>query len=525
MAKTSEPFKHPSTPILRILMQDVLAAWQTTALPTIVAGIVLTLAFLLFLGKVQFSTPNLPDNDGFYHIKMAEIMRLEGLKPDFPWLPLTILNPREFYNHHFLFHVALIPFTLGDLRLGAKVAAVVFAGLAFLMIWWLLKSQRVPYAFLWALGLLAISEAFIYRMSITRALSLSLLLLALGFHWLVTGKRRHLAFLGFIFVWAYNGFPLIIALAGIYVIAVWLVERRLDLRPVLFTVVGVAAGLIINPYFPHNLVFIIQHILPKLMDATSISVGNEWFPYTTAQLLVNSPLSLLAFISGAMALGLSHQRMTVRTAASFLAACLFGLMLFQSRRFIEYFPPFALVFAAFAWSPLIQRSLERVRKSPSWHSVARLRLGLSVALALVALFVGGRMTFNDARSSIQNAKPYSLYAGAAAWLEANTPPGSRVFQTDWDDFPRLFFYNTHNTYLVGLDPTYMQLFDAELYDRWVAITRGQVDDPSAAILEEFGARYVMSDLHHRAFIRQADQDPRLVKVYAGSDSVIYKIVE
>ncbi len=48
----------------------------------------------------------------------------------------------------------------------------------------------------------------------------------------------------------------------------------------------------------------------------------------------------------------------------------------------------------------------------------------------------------------------------------NTPEGELVFQTDWDDFPRLFFYNTHNTYLIGLDPTYMQLYNSKLYDLW-----------------------------------------------------------
>ncbi len=102
---------------------------------------------------VQFGTPDMPDNDGFYHIRLADVMRLEGWKPAFPWLPLTILNPREFYDHHFLFHVGLIPFTFGDLRLGAKWAAVSYASLAFLSIWWLLRGQRVPYAWLWALGL------------------------------------------------------------------------------------------------------------------------------------------------------------------------------------------------------------------------------------------------------------------------------------------------------------------------------------------------------------------------------------
>jgi hypothetical protein len=144
---------------------------------------------------------------------------------------------------------------------------------------------------------------------------------------------------------------------------------------------------------------------------------------------------------------------------------------------------------------------------------------------MVVLFAGVRQTFNDARASIQGSKPYGMYAGAAAWLEANTPAGSRVFQTDWDDFPRLFYYNTHNTYLVGLDPTYMQLYDPELYERWVDITRGRVDRPSEAILNEFGARYVMSDLLHGAFMQKAEQDPNLVEVYRSSDAVIYTVIE
>jgi hypothetical protein len=155
--------------------------------------------------------------------------------------------------------------------------------------------------------------------------------------------------------------------------------------------------------------------------------------------------------------------------------------------------------------------------------VSRIRLGLSLALVLIVLFAGVRTSFEAARSSIQGSKPYSLYAGSAAWLAANTPPGSRVFQTDWDDFPRLFYYNTHNTYLVGLDPTYMQFYDAELYDRWVDITRGRVDLPGAAILNEFGARYVHSDLLHGGFLEKASQDPLLVEVYRDRDSVVFEV--
>lgn len=528
MIHSGDPLLHKQTPAgpWRTVRDQWRAAWQETALRKIITGVVLAWLFVLFLGLVQFATPDLPDNDGFYHIKLAALMRTEGLTPEFPWLPLTILNAAEFTDHHFLYHVALIPFTFGDLRLGAKWAAVVFAALAFLVIWRLLDGQRVPFAPWWALGLLVVSEAFIYRMSITRAQSISLLLLALGLHWLLTGKHRWLLPLGFVYVWAYNAFPLLLAVAGAYVAAVWMMERRFDYRPLLYSGAGIAAGLILNPYFPENLFFIFRHILPKIITPTAISVGNEWYPYTTAQILENSPLALLAFVSGALALGLNRRRMEVRTAAAFLLACLFALMLFQSRRFIEYFPAFALIFAAFAWSPLVaQFAADRPSLAGGWRRLrpGELRFVLAALLGIVLLAAGVRTNLAASQNSIRGSKPYTLFAGASAWLQANTPAGSRVFQTDWDDFPRLFYYNTHNTYLVGLDPTYMQQFDPDLYDRWVAVTRGEVASPAEVILNEFSARYVVSDLLHEDFLEQADADPALVEVYRDQDAVVYRV--
>jgi hypothetical protein len=243
--------------------------------------LVLFLAFFSGMAWIQFATPNMPDNDGFYHIKLAWLMRTDGLKPEFPYLPLSILNEREFYDHHFLFHVALIPFTFGDLRVGAKWAAVTFASLAFLAVWYLFYRQRVPFAWLWALGLLGVSDAFLYRMSITRAQSLSLGMLALAFAWLLEGKYKHLAVLGFIYVWMYDAFPLMLALTVLHLLAVALTEGRLEVRPLLYTSAGILLGMLINPYFPDNLIFSYHHILPKLTHATSVSVGNEWYPYET----------------------------------------------------------------------------------------------------------------------------------------------------------------------------------------------------------------------------------------------------
>jgi hypothetical protein len=488
--------------------------------------IAIFLLFFLGMALIQFATPDLPDNDGFYHIKLAWLMRTEGLKPEFPYLPLSILNEREFYDHHFLFHAALIPYTFGDLRIGAKWAAVTFAGLAFLAVWYLFHRQRVPLAWLWALALLGISDAFLYRMSITRAQSLSLAVLVLAYAWLLEGKYRHLAILAFGYVWMYDAFPLLLALAVLHFLAVALTEHRIELRPVLYISGGIILGMIINPYFPHNLIFSYHHMLPKLTDATSVRVGNEWYPYDTKQLLENSLPALVAFASGALALGLSGRKMDSRTALGLFVSLLFGLMLFQARRFVEYFPPFALIFAAFAWAPLFAPQPAPVKRADpaQLRFASNLRDHFPVILLSLAVAVSVAISIPRAREAIDRSKSYGLYANAAAWLERNTPAGSRVFQTDWDDFPRLFFYNTHNTYLVGLDPTYLQLYDSDLYDLWVDITQGNVENPSHTIATTFDSRYIHTDLNHGDFLQIAAEDPGLKEVYRDDQAVILEVL-
>ena len=486
----------------------------------------LFLLFFLGMGLIQFATPDMPDNDGFYHIKLAWLMRTEGLKPDFPYLPLSILNEREFYDHHFLFHAALIPFTFGDLRTGAKWAAVAFASLAFLAVWYLFHRQRVPLAWLWALALLGISDAFLYRMSITRAQSLSLAVLALAYAWLLEGKYKHLAILAFIYVWLYDAFPLLLALAVLHFLAVGLTERRFEFRPLLYISGGILLGMIINPYFPHNLIFSYHHMLPKLTDATSVRVGNEWYPYDTKQLLENSLPALIAFASGTLALGLSGRKMDSRTALGLFVSLLFGLMLFQARRFVEYFPPFALIFAAFAWAPLFTSQSASIKPadSPPLRFASSLWDHFPVILLSLAVAASIARSIPPAREALDRSKSYGLYANASAWLETNTPSGSRVFQTDWDDFPRLFFYNTHNTYLVGLDPTYLQLYDADLYDRWVDITQGDMENPSHTIATTFASRYIHTDLNHAEFLQTAAEDPGLKEVYRDDQAIIFEVL-
>ena len=516
MQMTSSPTNQMQT-----VKQRLLAKWDVKVLAT---AVLLFLVFVAGFAIVQYGTPGLAGNDGYYHMKMGYLIRTQGLKPDFPYLPYTILNESAYYDHHLLYHAFLAFFATTDpaldgglaLTQGAKLASIVMPSLAFLAIWWLLRGQKVPYAAVWAIGLFAVSEAFLYRMSMPRAQSMSLLLLVLALHWLLQGKYKYLLPLGFVFVWAYNAFPLLIAVAGTYAIATFMLERRIAWQAVVYPAIGIGLGLIINPYFPQNIEFIVGHLLPKVGES-STPVGNEWSPYRTWTLVENSGVALMAVLGGILALGWREKRMDKATLVALGLTVLFGYMLFESRRFIEYFPPFAFIFFALSVAPILREWLAAWgEKRPYLHQIAPIALLLLLAYPL---YVG----LTDGRELVADSSPADRYADATIWLHDNAPDGTMVFQTDWDDFTRLFFYNTNAVYTAGLDPTFMELEDEAFFDRWVDITRGRVAQPGAAIRDEFGAAYVFSDLNHEDFMAEAEDDPLLQEVYRDEYAVVYRV--
>ena len=80
---------------------------------------------LSFAFALQFSSGALGSVDGYFHIRYGAILAdagWAGFPPAFPGLPLTILAPDRYFDHHMLFHFWLAAFTRGDLVLGAKLA-------------------------------------------------------------------------------------------------------------------------------------------------------------------------------------------------------------------------------------------------------------------------------------------------------------------------------------------------------------------------------------------------------------------
>jgi hypothetical protein len=476
---------------------------------------------LIVMGWIEFSGPAILDNDGYYHIRWASMLRQSAPRlPKFEQLPLTTLNERDYVDHHYLFHVLLVPFTYGDTRVGAKLAATLFSAAGITSLFALLVVYRVPYKWLWLAPLALSSEPFLYRMSMTRAPALSLVLLGVGSYLILKRRLAWLAVLSFAFVWTYSLFPLIVVFALAHMVAVYLSKRRVDFGAVAASASGVAVGLIINPYFPKNLMLFWQHLGMKLTAQYSVDVGVEWYPYETWAILGGSALAFAIYFAALVAFDFRRRARDAKPLFFLIVSLVLLLMAFKSRRFIEYWPPFAVLLGAFTLSPALKRLNRASFARPLDAAVAAVASAIVIIVAVVAM----ALTMWQAGRNVKSEADPVAYKGAGEWLAANTPAGSMVFNTDWDDFPMLYYYDPNNAYIVGLDPTYLYDRDRQLWKLYERITLGDEDDPAPIIRDRFGAEYVFTDNYHTDFLGVAARSGDFETVYKDGFTTVLRIV-
>ena len=501
---------------------------------------------------LQYSTDAIccGDFDGYYHIKWSRML-WDNLRarhfwpPVFIWLPLTTLNPQDYVDHHLLYHIILIPFTwFRDLQTGAKVAAILFASLAVFSCYWLIVRYEIRYRLIWLLALLASSAPFLYRLNMGKAPPFAIIFLVIGIYLLFERKFWPLLPLAFVFALTYDMFVLLLMAALIWTIVIAWTEERFEWRPLAWVAAGSVLGLVINPYFPHNLYLFYEHARVKVVAGDfGTSVGQEWYPYNTQEFVANCLVALAAMLTGYLTFGGIDRKRLERPLFFLILSTVLMLMTARWKRFAEYFPPFAVLFAAFTleefWrgravfthlpqdvladlQPFLDRqepaaSAKEIKHQESWKM---LKLGFVAVVLGIALFTNVYRTAKDIRDS----DPRDYYAKGAAWMRANIPPGEMVFNTDWDDFPRLFFYDPTHRYVSGLDPTYLLDKDRNLSDLYVKITTGDEEDPGPLIRDRFGARWVFSDnKDHDAFYDSALRSGWFDRVYEDSDCSVLHI--
>jgi hypothetical protein len=484
------------------------------------------IAIVMIMWFLQFRTSAIccGDWDGYYHIRWSSLLweNFSQFKwlPEFKWLPLTVLNPQDYNDHHFLFHLLQIPFLwFFEPVMAAKVAAVVFSSLAVFSVYWLLYRYDVDYLLVWFAAILTCANMFYYRMNMAKAPPLTIIFTVVGIYTLFERKYVWLLPLMFAFVWTYSLFPLLWIAALIWVIIIAWNERKFEWQPLAYTTAGMILGNVINPYFPKNLYLFWEHFITKFKIGSdfAVSVGGEWYPYTGMELLTHFPVAMVAMLIGYILFMPKNGKLPEKATFFLMFVTILLAAQFRSKRFAEYFPPFAVLFAAFSIQVFNVRQTfelpedfkrdigpfldsEKTRTADDWRhvlkQVAVWTLGVVLAIAFMINMVGLQrfgIEYGGLVGTLSDNDRNDRYQRAAEWSRDNIPEGERIFNANWDDFPKLFFHDTKHSYVYGLDPNYLYSENPDLYKLLTDITAGKVDDAGPEIRSRFGANYVFTD--------------------------------
>ena len=497
--------------------------------------VIFIISFLVF-GFLHFDK-TFADPESFYHVKATQILAEQGAITSFPWLSSTFLS-HSFTDHHFLYHLILIPFVyVFPPLLGIKVATVFFASFFIVFFFWFLEKLNVKGAFWYALFLLTINP-FVFRIGLAKAQGMVLLFLLVIVYLIFSRKYIFLILASCFYVWLYAGWPLAIFLAGLYgaLTLIWpdkksiwgllTFKKNKPWKQAFFLVasgvIGALAGIFFSPYFPGNLQFYYQQTfkIALVNYQNLIGVGGEWYPYAPGDLFLAAVPFFILLIFALGAFIYSYKNQKINSWFFLIVSFLFFILTLKSRRYVEYLVPFGVIFSALSLRNFWQLYQEFFKKHFSKNFVS--------VLPLILFLVISPFIINDlgaVKRSYAQGLSFDRFLEPATWLMENSEPGDIVFHSDWDEFPILFYHNSSNYYLVGLDPTFMYNYSSSLHQSWVDITQGKnADVMYKTIRDVFNAKYVFVDyLQNPSFDKNLEDNFYMEKVFENNEARIYQV--
>ena len=516
--------------------------WQTSLMIVVVVAVFSWLQ----------SLPILADPDSFYHVKITIMNRDFGLLTDFPWTQNSLYKD-AFIDHHFLYHVILTPFvSLMDLLIGIKVSALLFGSLSILAIIWLLKKETAPWPWLWLIVLIT-NSPLLFRLSLGKAPSLAIGAIFIAWYFIIRKKYLALFFWSWFFVWFYSVWPTIIIMIGVATIIEAIIDSYQTIKVSgatlknfiklmgrnfwshknkmvwLAGLSGLLAGIIINPYFPTNLIYLKQLFAMSVVGYYKfVGIGAEWYPWPLVELIEKISLPLLIWLLATLIMFFNIKKQTKLSWSSWLMTIIFFVYSIKARRQVEYLVPWSVISSAI----IVRDSLKDFSIKAWWKNVhtwlpkplqkkwCLIMLAVYLAIFLPIGLAKGLLT---ARDGLNNGFKLDYLQPASDWLQKNSQNGDIVFQTDWGTFPLLFYNNTHNYYLTGLDQTFMYEYNADQYQLWVDATTGKRPDIYDVAKYDFNAKWLLLEKRHAASLRYLNREPRAVKVYQDDEVIIYQL--
>ena len=477
------------------------------------------------LAKVLFWEGYWVNPDAYYHLGVANAYKELGWLPDFPWLKYTVIGdpfPNVYLLQHLFLAVVFVPDS-PDPQFAIKTTVVAMAFLQMLSFYLFHRKWGISNAALWTIiGITASSNMIWHTIALKGITSFSIM-----FPWIVDALWSNSGRRAFIIGWAsaytYVGFIILGPLAACRAAGHLIFDGKLRLKTPLLLFGGVAAGMILSPFFPDHLSHIYRELHTIFERPNFIKAGDffglEW--------QIPSRLQLQQFIGPmilcTLAATLFHMRPAARphntTAAAFITVFVFALFPFFGG--IKFAQTFSVVSALMV--PLIYRDISkfsiRIPKIP-------IRIKPFVPIAFVFVFFVFSLPFIKVRQikgRVDSPTPRA-YSGLANTIRSLTAKG-KVVVAPWDDFPGLFYFNRDNYYISGMNNLFLFKGDSHRFTAYYQFYKGGITNPAQSIPAEFdGAdllvvRRTPRNEGEAATLKLLDTAPGLVRVTGGNGRV------
>jgi hypothetical protein len=477
----------------------------------------LSLAATVGLFLISQATPDIPGgDDGYRHVKFAyRLIRDPHDALSDPWKVLYHWpKPMDAW---FGYHLLLAPLTLAlGLIASAKVlAAAVYGALAFVLLT-ALRYLDVLWRKAWVILAISGSGIVLYRYTLGRPFLLSIVLVLAVTYFTLQEKPLAVAMMS-----AAHGLSYSMFFMAAFAPAMYLLIRRdkTALKLLSASLAGIALGLACNPTAPENVRYDVMDFFSTLTLGLRLTMeveplNMEWInPSLIILVLWLFSLGLAVWRWRTERLPAGTQLLLAMSLAGFVASIRVG-------RMFDYFVPISALSAAAVVSPWIVRSSRRRVDAAAATTVLLVLCGLNVA-AVYRVLPG-----TPAASRFRGASKYLLEHGR----------GALVFNTQWEQYPFLYFWNSQSTYLIGIEPSIMFVRDARRYWLWRHIANDesrtcgvpkctvQNSQSIGSTLTEFGAGFVIVEHNRNARLSEIlHNTPDTTEVYHDAACSVFRI--